>query len=268
LAVRNLREPARGGSESDHDGRERPGGLRRLIQRAHVEPRSALVVQGDRYSRTWWAVRYVLRIPTNRVLIAASGLGYFYFTGVRTFGVEFLHGWFDVGHAEAIVLVIVAGSGGLIGVMSSGRIADRLIDRGQLDARIVVGVVSYFASAGFLLLALMTRSVWIGVPMLAGAAAALGAANPPLDAARLDIMPPGLWGRAESVRTFLRKCAEAAAPITFGYTTDHVFAGPEGAALRATMLVMLIALGAGGGVALMARSRYPRDVATAYASTR
>ena len=39
------------------------------------------------------------------------------------------------------------------------------------------------------------------------AAMMLSAQNPPIDAARLDIMPPLLWGRAEGVRTALRTMA-------------------------------------------------------------
>jgi hypothetical protein len=40
----------------------------------------------------------------------------------------------------------------------------------------------------------------------------LAAANPPLDAARLDVMPPRLWGRAEGTRSVVRTGLEALAP--------------------------------------------------------
>ena len=63
------------------------------------------------------------------------------------------------------------------------------------------------------------------VPYLVAAAFFLGAQNPPLDAARLDIMPPLLWGRAEAVRTMLRSLAMALAPLLFGAVSDHVFGG-------------------------------------------
>ncbi len=36
------------------------------------------------------------------------------------------------------------------------------------------------------------------------------------DAARLDIMPSALWGRAEAVRTALRTLLQGAAPVVFG----------------------------------------------------
>jgi hypothetical protein len=113
----------------------------------------------------------------------------------------------------------------------------------------------------------------------------LGAPNPPLDAARLDIMHPRLWGRAEGVRTMLRSLGEAAAPTLFGYVSQYVFGGPGSAAgsggsggpgggtraanvtgLEYTLLLFLIPLLIAGLLALAALRTYPRDVATATAS--
>jgi len=45
----------------------------------------------------WSAARYVLSIRTNRVLILVSALGYFFFSGLRTFAVGFLRDRFGVG---------------------------------------------------------------------------------------------------------------------------------------------------------------------------
>ncbi len=108
----------------------------------------------------------------------------------------------------------------------------------------------------------------------------LGAPNPALDAARLDIMPPGLWGRAEAVRTVLRSGGEAAAPLLFGYVSQYVFGGPgavsgdggsgasagNAAGLEYTFLLFLGVLLVAGLLALAGLRTYPRDVATASAS--
>ena len=64
----------------------------------------------------------------------------------------------------------------------------------------------------------LTLAIWFYM----GGAAVLSAANPPLDAARLDIMPPGLWGRAESVRTVLRTLGQGIAAAPFGGVADLV----------------------------------------------
>src|SRR5919204_6686732 len=104
----------------------------------------------------------------------------------------------------------------------------------------------------------LTLAIWFYM----GGAAVLSAANPPLDAARLDIMPPGLWGRAESVRTVVRTVGQATAPLLFGAVADLV-AGiapsqapigtrPGGVSastaegLEVSFLLMLVALAAAG----------------------
>jgi MFS family permease len=90
----------------------------------------------------------------------------------------------------------------------------------------------------------------------------MGATNPPLDAARLDVMPPQLWGRAEGVRTVLQAAAQAAAPLLFGYVADNVFAHRNG--LRDTFIASLVPLAASAVVLLtMARAAYPDDAARA-----
>ena len=119
------------------------------------------------------------------------------------------------------------------------------------------------------------------MPLLLIAAAALAARNPPLDAARLDVMHSRLWGRAEAVRTVLRRGAVATSPLLFGLlanalnsgghasTGQHGFgsgASPDG--LHYALLVLLVTLTAGGLLTFAATRTYPRDVATASASER
>lgn len=274
VAVRSMREPSRGGADrlpARQGGDKNADRIAALAHQAHVEPREELVLHDDPRSRSlWWALRYILRIPTNVVLIVASGLAYFFFTGLRTFGVEYFGQRYSLGHGVAILVLIAIGSGALAGVVMSGRIADHFIARGHLEARIVVAVAAFFTSATFFVLALFTSSLWLAIPLFAVAAAGLGGVSPPLAAARLDIMVPGLWGRAEAVRTLLRKGGEAAAPIAFGYVAEHVFGQGAGSptGLHATFLVMSTALAAAGVVAWFAMRSYPRDVITAVSSSK
>ena len=113
-------------------------------------------------------------------------------------------------------------------------------------------------------------------------AALLAAANPPTQAARLDIMPAGLWGRAESVRTFVRSLFQAASPLVFGGlaqliagivpsqapigTHPHAPPSHEAMGLEVTFLIMLSTLVAAGLLTARARHTYATDVATAAAS--
>jgi len=113
--------------------------------------------------------------------------------------------------------------------------------------------------------ALVTHSAIAALPFLLAAAFALSAQNPPLDAARLDIMPPLLWGRAEAVRTLLRSLAMALAPLLFGAVSDHVFGGGR-SGLQWTFVVMILPLGASSWLLFKGLRTYPADVANAAAS--
>lgn len=286
--VHRLPEPARGGGDRLEPGQERigerentgPGAaedksgaadtsglIRDMIREAHLRPREDLVHdENPRHKSLWWAAWYVLHIPTNLVLIVASSLGYYYFAGMRTFGVELAHGWFGLGHSAAIGLVVLFGFSGLAGALVGGRLGDYLLARKHLSARIIMATVAYLATGIFLVPALLTPLLIVAVPALMLSGFSLGAVNPPLDATRLDIMHPYLWGRAESVRTSLWLVGEAAGPLLFGYTAQHVF-GDGAVALQRTFLLMLIPLFVSGGISLIAFRTYPRDVATAEAYT-
>jgi MFS family permease len=250
-----------------------------------VEPDPRLVLTEDPAQMPLKrAVRYVMSIPSNVTMIIASALGYFFFAGLQTFAVLFVRGHYHASQGTATLVLALLVGGALVGVLVSGRLTDALLRRGVLNARVWVPAICYIAAAVLLIPGILstklTPAIWFDV----AGAALLSAANPPLDAARLDIMPAGLWGRAESVRTLLRTLAQALAPLLFGLVADLV-AGitphqtpigtkPNGSissgtanGLEYSFLTMLIVLGAAGVILLKARLTYPSDVATAAAST-
>jgi hypothetical protein len=143
--------------------------------------------------------------------------------------------------------------------------------------------VCYLGAAAVLIPGLLSPHLGSAIWFDFAGAALISAANPPLDAARLDIMPSGLWGRAESTRTFLRSLAQAFAPLLFGAVADIVagFQPPQapvgththsfvssatGTGLQVSFLIMLSTLAAAGVILLRGRRTYPTDVATAGAA--
>ena len=271
-------EPAHGDRTS---GGEAAGLAERAVRRSAVEPEEKLVLKEDPADRSvWWAVRYVLRVRTNVVIIIASALGYFFFAGLRSFAVIFATGHYGISKPTATALILVIGVGALVGVYAGGRFADRLLRHGHVRARVMVPAVCLLVLPLVMAPAIATRTVAIGLPLLIFGAFLLGAPNPPMDAARLDIMHFRLWGRAEGVRTALRAGGEAMAPLLFGYVSQYIFGGPgsssgsgsagasagNSAGLEYTFLLFLGALLAAGLLALAGLRTYPRDVATAAAS--
>ncbi len=207
------------------------------------------------------AVRYVLAVRTNVALIISSACGYYFLAGVQTFGTEFVSGQYHVGQVFANLLLLVVGGGAVVGVLVSGPLSDAMLRRGHLDARITVGAIAAIATTVLFIPALVTHSVLTALPYVVLAGAALSAQNPPIDAARLDIMPPWLWGRAEGIRTFLRTAAQALAPVLFGAVSGLLGGGTPG--LRTTFAIMLLPLAAAAFFLYRARRTYPTDLVTA-----
>lgn len=275
--VLRLPEPARGGrgvlahaSEPtplvEEDEAPHETDAQRLARERGLRPDPELVLEVDpRRLNLVEATRYVLRVRTNIFLIASSACGYYFLAGVQTFGSEFAKDQYGINQALANLLLLLVGVGAVAGVLAGGAVGDALLRRGRLNGRITTAWLTAGLTVVLFVPALFTRGVVTAVPYLAAAVFMLSAQNPPLDAARLDIMPPLLWGRAEAVRTLLRSLAQALAPLLFGAVSDHVFGGGR-SGLQWTFVVMLLPLAASAALLFRARLSYPADVATAAAS--
>lgn len=252
------------------------------VKRRGIEPDPARVLSDDgRSLGLVAATRYILEVPTNILMIISSALGYFFFAGLSTFGLLFVRGHYHTSQAEAELVLALLVLGAMAGTLVSGWLGDLLVHRGNIESRIWIPAFSYLGAAVLLLPGLASTSLSGGIWFDVAGTALLAAANPPLDAARLDIMPSGLWGRAESTRTFLRSIAQGIAPLVFGGLADliagiapkqapigtHPVISPGSArGLEITFLLMLGTLAAAGVFLLRARRTYPRDIATAAAS--
>lgn len=130
------------------------------------------------------------RIKTNLVLIVASAFGYYFFAGVATFGLSYLRTAFGIGQVAAPAILVVLGLAGAAGVLMGGRVADRLVRKKVRAGRVWAVLGAFGGAVVFLVTALVASTLWVTLPLLVAGAALLGAANPPLDATRLDIVGP------------------------------------------------------------------------------
>ncbi len=284
---RLLPEPARGGQsrllpEGQHGAAGTPEAdlpgdevVEQVRERGVAPSPSGVVTRSGPGLSARDAIRLIVRIRTNNVLIVASALGYFFLSGLQTFAVAYLRGRFGLGQSVASILLVVVGAGALGGVLVAGRAADGLIHRRVTAGRVIIGGCCFLAAAAAFAPGLLLATLWLAAPCFVLGAAALGGTNPPLDAARLDIVPSALWGRAESVRTLLRSGLTAVAPVLFGWVSGLFGSGNSGfgadgvgsqagaSGLGRTFLVMLAPLALAGVVALLADRTYLTDVATA-----
>jgi MFS family permease len=253
------------------------------VEEQGYEPAEEIVLDEDPSSISLGAaVRYVLKVRTNVITVVASSLGYFFFAGLKVFALLYVRGHYGVSQSLATILVVIVGFAALVGVLVGGRQSDRLIGRGHVTARIDVGLVGYTLAALLLAPALVLTSIGPALVLIMIAAAGIAAPNATLDAARLDVVPAQLWGRAESIRTALRAGLEAFAPLLFGYLS--IWLGGHGstgfavaasgtkapattsaavAGLGNAFLLMLVPLAASGIALWWARRAYPVDVASA-----
>jgi MFS family permease len=228
------------------------------------------------------SIRYIFSIPSNWLMIVGSSLGYFYFAGLQTFALLFVKGHYHASQATAELVLALLVVGAVIGTLVGGRVPDLLVKRGYMGARVWFAGVCYIGAVLMLIVGFvgpgLTPAVWFDV----AGAGFIFAANPPIQAARLDVVPAGLWGRAQSALTVVRSLSQAAAPLVFGGVSQLVAGilpaqAPIGThprppnsntttGLEVTFLVMLVALAAAGVFLFRARTTFPSDVASAAAS--
>lgn len=249
-----------------------------IIRRQGHRPDERLVLHRDPVGMSLKAaIKYILRVRTNVVIIVASSLAYIFFAGVQTFAVELMRSRYRLSQGTASLMLLLVGLGAIAGVVLMGRLADRMLRRGRPNARVAAGAFGYVAAAALFAPGLLSPWLVVSMPLFVLGGAALAAPDSPLNAARLDIMHPRLWGRAEGVRTFLQMLAFAVAPLLFGGVSQLLGGSAasggtnattlaNGNALAHTFLIMLVPLAVGGLILLRARRTYPGDVATAIAS--
>jgi MFS family permease len=228
------------------------------------------------------SVRYIFSVPSNVQMIIGSSLGYFYFAGLQTFALLLVKGHYHASQATAELALAVLVAGMVIGTVVGGRLTDRMLERGNLASRVWFPGVCYLSAALLLALGILGRSLTPALWFDVGGAALISAANPPIQAARLDVVPAGLWGRATSALTVVRSLAQALAPLLFGGlsqliagivpqqapigTHPHAPSSSIATGLQVSFLIMLLALVAAGMFLLRARTTFASDVATAAAS--
>ena len=91
--------------------------------------------------------------------------------------------------------------------------------------RVLVAALALLGAAAAFVPAVLSRSYLVGLPLMTAGAFGLAAATPPISAGRLQVMPPGLWGRAEAIQGVLRQIGDSFGPFAFGFAGDRLAGG-------------------------------------------
>jgi MFS family permease len=276
VATARLPEPERGGQErrlaesdaeqfADGSVSNGSGGDSSTVDSTYVPHDLALnpdlVLVGDQSSLPARAVVcYLVKVRTNTICIIAGSVGNFFLAGISAFAIIYFKHQYRLSTTAAGGVTAILALGAVPGFLIGGRIGDRLMRSGVHNGRILVAAWSNIIAGLCLWPAFFLHTLLPALPLFFFGGACITAPTPSIDAVRLDIVHPQLWGRAEAFRTIVRVGAEAAAPLLFGILADTI-------GLRTTILALVPALTVSGAILMLALRTYPGDMACVLAST-
>ena len=205
----------------------------------------------------------LLRIRTNALVLLADGVGNFFFAAVASFSVLYITERFDLSTALVDALAPVVAVGVIAGILVGGRVGDRLTRSAGGSRRLQVASVGQLAAAGLFVGSFVSGSLVVAGLFTFAGATLLGATGPCLDAVRIDVVAPGIRGRAEAGRGLLTLASSTMGPVTFGLVATALGGRGHAAALRDAFLLTLVPLTLSGLILLAAVRPYPADAAAA-----
>ena len=254
--LRRLPEPERGDQDRAFQVEEHeridvdnvPG----LLPDLHLpEPR---VSELD-YERASWGdvLRELRHIRSMWFGLMALTISSFLLGALGVWGIEFFKQSFDLSATRAGAFVPVIGGGAAIGLVGGGELADRLLRRGVLNARVYVTAVASVLASVLLLPAFLTTSLPLACVLLFFGSLCLTTPIAPTEALVSDVVPPQLRGRASAIRSIVR-AVSALSPLLVGILADTF-------ALDVALAALAPLYGIGGLVMLLAARTYPADLA-------
>jgi predicted MFS family arabinose efflux permease len=168
-------------------------------------------------------------------------------------GIEFFKQAFDLSATKAGAFVPAIGGGAALGLIGGGELADHLLRRGIVNARVYVAAVSSVLATALLLPAFLTSSLPAAAVLLFLGSLCLTTAIAPSEALVSDVVPGELRGRAAAIRSVVRALS-ALAPLIVGALSDATD-------LPTALAIVTPLYAVGGLVMLLAARSYPADLA-------
>ncbi len=263
VLVHRLREPERGAqdrafAEEEFD-RVEADGVPGLLPDLHL-PQAEPGQRADATLRWGEVIRRLLTIRSMWFGLMALTISQFFTGALGYWGIEFFKRAFDLNATRAGAFAPLIGAGAVIGLFSGGEVADRLLRRGDVNARVHVAAVASVLATAFLLPAFLTNSLGIASVCLFFGSLFLTMPVAPAEALVSDVVPGELRGRASAVRSVVRALAALSPPIVgmLSSATD----------LSTALAIVSPLYAIGGLVMLMAAKSYPGDLASVASQAR
>jgi MFS family permease len=207
-------------------------------------------------------LRHILHLRTWRLVALGIGVAQIMQNGLMFWGIPYFKRTFHYSGGQVAALTPVIGGGAFFGVIAGGFLADRLLRRGVVRARVFVAGLGYAAGGIVLMLAFTTRVIWIAAPLI-GLGTACGAlAVGPQYALLVDVAPVRLREQATGIGSIVQFVS------AIGYVLVGVLSDAFGNNLRLALLATAPAFSLGGVLILLAGRTYVADVAMVVAEAR
>ncbi|MGH9137261.1 MAG: MFS transporter [Acidimicrobiales bacterium] len=246
LLLLRLPEPDRGAQDRDFHGEL-------ATNRGQIRPVSVAGSEGS-------ALRQLLSIRTMWFGVLSLTLSSFLLQALSAWGIELFKRAHDLSAGEASVFAPAIGAGAAIGLLGGGTVADRLLRRGVVNARVFVAAFAAVAASVLLVPAVLTDSLALAAVLLFFGTLCLTTPIAPSEALLADVVPSAIRGRAAGMRAVVRSLA-ALAPWVVGRLSDATD-------LQTALAAVVPLYGVGGLVMLLAARSYPGDVAIAGGAVR
>ncbi len=233
------------------------------------ETRAQAIETDFTQKRLWDVVKIVWRIRSWAIVVVAWTLCQVFLNGFTWFGITYFHRTFHLSNAEAGAIAGTIGLGALPGVLLGGYIADWMLRRGVVNARVWVLAVSLIAGPLTFVPALLIGSLWVAVPFFAIAGFLLSLPAPVNDAIMTDVVVPELRGQSAAAKGALQAWANIGPALVGGISYLAYHHGLSKAlSLKIGLLSMTPLYLVGGLLALFALRFYPGDLAFVVAHAR
>ncbi len=191
------------------------------------------------------------------VSLTISGL---LLNGLSFWAVPYFRRIHHMGPAQAGLVTSVLGVSAIVGILGGGTLADRLMRRGVVCARVWVIAFASLAATPLLAAAFASTDLPVTVPLFAFGGVAVTLPVAPAEAMFTDVVVARLRGRAASVRSALRS-ASTVGPLVIGAISTLI-------GLRLALVALTPIYAIGGLLMLLALRTYPRDLAFVLAESR
>lgn len=218
------------------------------------------VLDPDQLTR-WEVARHIFRLRTWRLAAFGIGVAQIMTTSLMFWGTPYFKRTFHLSGTEVGGLAPLIGSPAILGLLGGGFLADRLLRRGVLSARVYVAGFGYVGAGVAMALAFTTRSLVVAVPLLAIGTGLSALPTGPQYALLLDVTPSVLRPQASAVSNIVM-LVNAIGYLLVGGLSDVL------GNLRLALLATSPWFAVGGLMILVTRRTYVEDVAMVVAEAR